>query len=253
MLWGFPVSGFRTKQQDRTHADGSRAAAVPAVPAVTAVTAVTPPPQTMSAPDSDSEGPPMGCDRRLSRAARTVLVRDFLPVLRRHRPPGGAVASSAVTSAPAGGNGPADPSELWAHLEAHLGDASSCPLHPNRDVLREHEARAEIAPNPSYRGRYDDPRVRHQGGEMVHRCGICGREFHGRYYLDRHMDRRHAPPSLASNFDSDSSSSSSSSSSSPIAAVGEAISASSAANRSVVREVIGEFLALSRAAASPSV
>lgn len=61
-------------------------------------------------------------------------------------------------------------------LAARLGARMlpECPLHPDHDHLREHEAQKK-------------PLTQWQW-----RCGICGKLFRSEHYLDLHLERRHA-------------------------------------------------------------
>mmetsp|Transcript_5696 Transcript_5696/g.12398 ORF Transcript_5696/g.12398 Transcript_5696/m.12398 type:complete len:413 (-) Transcript_5696:49-1287(-) len=160
---------------------------------------------------SSAPGAPLGCDRRLSRAARSILVRHVLPILRHHSPSPAAAASSSQLSSRNRKRSlswsktdantpekPEDPTELWEILRDHLSlsngtsaAAASCPLDPRYDVLLYHETNSHAIPNPAHVGRPARHRSRYNGPAVLHTCEICGKSFHTRYYLDGHMDRAH--------------------------------------------------------------
>ena len=157
---------------------------------------------TVSAPSS-----PLGCDRRLSRAARSILVRDVLPILRHHSASKRSSAKRQRPTADASSIGttgtaePEDATELWEILLEHLDSSSEsagrnasqktdCLLDPRGDLFRYHEASSHALVNPAHRGK-PTHRNRYTGGKMVYKCDICGKTFHTRYYLDVHMDNKH--------------------------------------------------------------
>ena len=148
---------------------------------------------------------PLGCDRRLSRAARSILVREVLPILRHHSASkrGSAVKRKRPTSI----GGTAEPehaTELWEVLLEHLDSngggadndgasqkAAACLLDPRNDLFRYHEASSHARVNPAHRGN-PTQRNRYKGAKIVYTCDICGKTFHTRYYLDNHMDNKHS-------------------------------------------------------------
>ena len=148
---------------------------------------------------------PLGCDRRLSRAARSILVREVLPILRHHSASkrGSAVKRKRPTSI--GGTAePEDATELWEVLLEHLDSngggtgndgapqkATTCLLDPRNDLFRYHEASSHARVNPAHRGN-PTQRNRYKGAKIVYTCDICGKTFHTRYYLDNHMDNKHS-------------------------------------------------------------
>ena len=147
---------------------------------------------------------PLGCDRRLSRAARSILVREVLPILRHHSASkrGSAVKRKRPTSI--GGTAePEDATELWEVLLEHLDSngggadndgasqkAAACLLDPRNDLFRYHEASSHARVNPAHRGN-PTQRNRYKGAKIVYTCDICGKTFHTRYYLDNHMGNKH--------------------------------------------------------------
>lgn len=148
---------------------------------------------------------PLGCDRRLSRAARSILVREVLPILRHHSASkrGSAVKRKRPTSI-GGTAAPEDATELWEVLLEHLDSngggadndgasqkAAACLLDPRNDLFRYHEASSHARVNPAHRGN-PTQRNRYKGAKIVYTCDICGKTFHTRYYLDNHMDNKHS-------------------------------------------------------------
>ena len=148
---------------------------------------------------------PLGCDRRLSRAARSILVREVLPILRHHSASkrGSAVKRKRPTSI-GGTSESEDATELWEVLLEHLDSngggadndgasqkAAACLLDPRNDLFRYHEASSHARVNPAHRGN-PTQRNRYKGAKIVYTCDICGKTFHTRYYLDNHMDNKHS-------------------------------------------------------------
>lgn len=104
------------------------------------------------------------CDRRQSRAAREMVQRLVLPLL----------PSSSSRE-----NNYAD------SLRESIRDASTCILHPDRDVLLESEVQSiQIPAGPS---RFSPRR----NLQHWHQCGVCGKKFLTRYYLDLHFENVH--------------------------------------------------------------
>jgi len=155
---------------------------------------------------ASSNPSPLGCDRRLSRAARSILVRDVLPILRHHS---ASKRSSTKRKRPTGSTStstaePEDATELWEVLLEHLesntrsgsgandeaSQSTACLLDPRNDLFRYHEASSHALVNPAHRGK-PTHRNRFKGAKMVYTCDICGKMFHTRFYLDVHMDNKH--------------------------------------------------------------
>lgn len=144
------------------------------------------------------------CDRRMSRAARQLLMEQLVPLLdhwlhltSRHegiakdkgqqvpRSVSRWASSSASRHAEATLKGPqtslASPPYLWETLR--LAASPECPLF--RDVYRNFEEQSymvrprapKLAPRRNYPHWYS--------------CGMCGKAFSSRYYLDRHQHLRH--------------------------------------------------------------
>ena len=102
------------------------------------------------------------CDRRLSRAAREIVRRRILPLL-----------SSSLQN----------PSNV---LRESIRDASTCILHPDRDVLWNDEVNSiKIPAGPSRLA----PR---RNLPHWYECGVCGKKFLTRYYLDLHFENTHS-------------------------------------------------------------
>jgi hypothetical protein len=105
------------------------------------------------------------CDRRLSRAAREIVQRRILPFL-----------SLSLQN----------PSHDVL-LRESIRDASTCILHPNRDVLLNDELNSiKIPTGPSRLA----PR---RNLPHWYECGVCGKTFLTRYYLDLHFENTHSP------------------------------------------------------------
>jgi hypothetical protein len=148
---------------------------------------------TMSSSSSSSSPrvPPIHatgpCDRRLSRAARQILQEQLVPLLEQWLMEGQAAAELPVppkeekiskyfpTSLA--------PTYLWDIMERTSDN--NCPLHPSNDVHYELESQSLVsvprAPKLAPRKTY--PHWYH--------CGICGKVFGTRYYLDIHQHAEH--------------------------------------------------------------
>ena len=141
------------------------------------------------------------CDRRMSRAARQLLVEQLVPLLdhwlqtqsaplRQSQVPRPvsqrtSIHDEAAMAGPKTSLGP--PPYLWETLQ--LAASPECPLF--RDTYRHVEEQSfllrprapKLAPRRSYTHWYS--------------CGMCGKEFTSRYYLDRHQHLHH--PNTANN------------------------------------------------------
>lgn len=103
------------------------------------------------------------CDRRLSRAARELLKRRLLPLLPHHS------LHESVNDT----------------LRQSIRDASTCILHPDRDILlqdEEHSKRIPAGPSRLL------PR---KHATHWYQCSYCGKVFLTRYYLDLHLETMH--------------------------------------------------------------
>jgi hypothetical protein len=141
-------------------------------------------------PPVDATGP---CDRRLSRAARQILQEQLVPLLEQwlleekyalpiHRKEE-KISKYFPTSLA--------PTYLWDILERTAN--SDCPLHPFRDVHYEleNESLVSVPRAPKLAPRKTYPHWYH--------CGICGKVFGTRYYLDIHQHAAHGSTSLSNN------------------------------------------------------
>mmetsp|Transcript_543 Transcript_543/g.821 ORF Transcript_543/g.821 Transcript_543/m.821 type:complete len:325 (-) Transcript_543:73-1047(-) len=138
-------------------------------------------------PASNATG---SCDRRMSRAARTVLMEQVAPFLEnwlreeynslprptRLEPPTRKKASSQA------------PNYLWKLLQMTITDNGECPL--KNDIFQHFEQQSLVGlpRNARYVPRY--PHHYH--------CGICGKVFSSQYYLDRHQFLQHSEESTSS-------------------------------------------------------
>lgn len=131
------------------------------------------------------------CDRRMSRAARTVLMEQVVPFLenslREHQnflprsmKPEKPKRQNIVSQAP---------NYLWELLRLTLADNDECPL--KNDVFQHFEEQSLVGLSKSIRYTPKYPHIYH--------CGICGKEFSSQYYLDRHQFLHHSDEST-SNF-----------------------------------------------------
>lgn len=124
------------------------------------------------------------CDRRLSRAARSLLLRHL--------------RSAVPTSV--------DKHNVWQLLERLLSpDAyfkDQCPLIPLKDILRCHEEQSVVLLPPPQKATcrvgisirsalYKQSKQAWQT-HAWHQCGLCGKMFSSKFYLDQHLDNHHA-------------------------------------------------------------
>ena len=125
------------------------------------------------------------CDRRQSRAARQVLLEQVVPLLEHWLQESGQDLPSSPRRRTTTPNEPISlaPTYLWEVL--HRTAAPGCPVL--RDMYRELEehswlvrARApKLAPRRTYAHWFS--------------CGLCGKVFTSRYYLDHHQHLHHTP------------------------------------------------------------
>ena len=111
-------------------------------------------------PSSAFEPASFACDRRLSRAAREIVKRRIVPLLH-----------------------PRDVTAPLADiLRQYIQDASTCILHPDRDVLLQDELISRRIPAGSVR--------LSPTKNLPHwfECGVCGKQFLTPYYLDLHLE-----------------------------------------------------------------
>ena len=125
-----------------------------------------------------------GCDRRMSRAAREILVNKTVPILTYYHNSTDNYDRTSFASL-------AKTKRLssYGELISNLIDPRSknCMLHPKMDMYWEEEIK-HVTLNSKSR--------RHAQGsrkEQIHRCPICQKKFFSRYYLDLHMDSHLGP------------------------------------------------------------
>jgi len=154
------------------------------------------------------------CDRRLSRAARTLLSEHIRYHQEQQQREGvlgemGTVATSRERKKKQkNGRVDEDEEDIWTLLDDWLRDArpEECPLFSSRDILR-HDEEHSIPIKPSSLSKnlhYAYPtstlkerRKNNNKSSKKNRplrwwkCGICNKIFHTRYYLDQHLDTYH--------------------------------------------------------------
>jgi hypothetical protein len=163
------------------------------------------------------------CDRRLSRAARSLLRKHLLRAQHKHGHNGVSPLDShshshshshspRYTNTYTNNNNnnnillynddeeTSQYIDVWSLLEDMLGktDASKCPLIPSRDVWRhdeEHTSRIRVPShlNFAYPAHALQQRRKASPNRLSHwfQCGYCGKVFSTQYYLDVHMQTRH--------------------------------------------------------------
>lgn len=134
----------------------------------------------------DDEVGKEACDRRLSRAARSLLEATL--------------RQSVFLGDPMIH---ATDDDIWTILERWLRDArpAECPLFPSRDILR-HDEEQSISikpPSNSLKGAYPSLTLAERRKASPKRpkrwwkCGICSKVFSSRYYMDLHLKTHHNP------------------------------------------------------------
>lgn len=117
------------------------------------------------------------CDRRLSRASREWIRRRIVPL----------VLSPNKT------------------VEDQIVHPSTCILHPNRDMLLSQEEQSYAIPAGSSRMTMTTtPSVALLPKQQQYwwQCGLCGKTFLTRYYLDLHLETKHTASANAMQEDS---------------------------------------------------
>lgn len=139
------------------------------------------------------------CDRRQSRAARQVLLEQVVPLLEHwlHESGQDLPLSPRRRKTTPNEHVSLAPTYLWEVL--HLTAAPECPVL--RDVYREIEVHSWLA---HARAPKLAPRRTYSHWFL---CGLCGKVFTSRYYLDHHQHLHHTPvrdPSTSQNVENSS-------------------------------------------------
>ena len=150
----------------------------------------------------------VGCDPRLSRAARHLWVHDALPYMKAYVDTGmvdSTTAKKYITDDPENNN--ISFWREWKELAERLKVSSSekCRLHPNHDILwwqnqEEHQhphytsmSKFHFLLNRHHVYRKNNFILEHtkQQNNHLYSCGKCGKIFMSRYYLDIHILSHH--------------------------------------------------------------
>ncbi|CAB9499108.1 expressed unknown protein [Seminavis robusta] len=137
------------------------------------------------------------CDRRISRAARSLLVRPLRSIL---------ASAKKFYKDDLEEMDNLESATVWKLLEyslaPHAYAGQKCPLLPSLDVLRrEEEHSIVLLPPPkstssrlgiSIRSAMYQLNKRAWWRNAWYQCGFCGKLFNSRYYLDRHLETHHA-------------------------------------------------------------
>jgi len=114
------------------------------------------------------------CDRRLSRAARSILVNKTLSILQHHD-------EKIDSLLPLTGLSETDKLDLYESSMLRLiSHSQTCLLNPKRDMYWQEERR-----RTTYKPR------RRSRDKKLHVCGLCGKKFVSKYYLDIHVETTH--------------------------------------------------------------
>jgi hypothetical protein len=142
---------------------------------------------------------PTDCDRRISRAARSLLVRHLRSIL---------MSATKKYKMDASSNDmDLESATVWQLLEYSLAPQayssdSKCPLLPSRDSLRHDEEHSLVLlPPPRNTASRLGISIRSALFRIpktswwktpAYQCGFCGKLFISRFYLDRHLDAHHS-------------------------------------------------------------
>lgn len=145
------------------------------------------------------------CDRRLSRAARSLLIRHLQSILSLVYPDDNYNDGISIST-----------TSVWQLLERSLaphaysitsnkngGNSNhKCPLIPSKDMLRHHEEQSILLQPPppkassrhgiSIRSSLYKLSKRAWQDNTLYRCGLCGKMFSSQYYLDQHLEHQHS-------------------------------------------------------------
>jgi hypothetical protein len=151
---------------------------------------------------------PTDCDRRISRAARSLLARHLRSIL---------MSATKKHQQDTSNDVDLEVATVWQLLEYSLVPRadffdSKCPLLPSRDRLRHDEEHSLVLLPPprntasrlgiSIRSALSNIPKRSWWKTPVYQCGFCGKLFSSRFYLDQHLDTHHSnaasqqPPSM---------------------------------------------------------
>eukprot|EP00979_Chaetoceros_neogracilis_P012843 scaffold3515_cov267-Chaetoceros_neogracile.AAC.2 len=112
-----------------------------------------------------------GCDRRRSRAARSLLMNKTIPILQYY------------SNYPLPNTKSDSESDYMQSYKIFISDLmtnpSKCILNPKSDMYWHEELQ------------YSTQSARNQKQKSLHKCGTCGKTFLSRFYLDQHMEHKH--------------------------------------------------------------
>lgn len=113
------------------------------------------------------------CDRRLSRAARSILINKILPILQHY--------DETIDNIPLSKLSKQDKMDYYeSSILSLANNPKTCLLNPKRDIYWQEETLHKVV----------QPRRRHPS-QKLHQCGLCGKKFVSKYYLDLHLDSKH--------------------------------------------------------------
>lgn len=130
---------------------------------------------------------PQRCDKRRSRAARSILINTTMPILAQYDPNQATPKNSPMSILPPSSsvysNNPNYNHDVMSSYKSLLlslvNKPDTCILNPNRDILWKEEDTYRSSPS----------RINRR--QTLHRCGYCGKTFVSRYYLDLHTSTQH--------------------------------------------------------------
>lgn len=114
------------------------------------------------------------CDRRRSRAARTILMNKTLPILQKYNDD-----YPTSRSRKNSGSHQAQMKTYEAVISGLLKNVNTCIISPKRDIFWNEEFQ------------YTTAKYSRQLTSTLHRCALCGKTFLSRYYLDLHIESSH--------------------------------------------------------------
>lgn len=118
------------------------------------------------------------CDRRLSRAARSILVHKTLPILKYY--------DGILDQSPTSSMSYTDKIDNYkTGILSLMNNPRTCLLNPNRDMYWHDENLHTTIPNSRRKQQHFTK------NRKIHVCGLCGKKFISRYYLDYHVETKH--------------------------------------------------------------
>jgi len=153
------------------------------------------------------------CDRRLSRAARAILVEKMLPILQHyyhHQKENETIENASVSTGTGTGTGTGTTASnnrvqtplsslgkrerieyYQKSVQSLMENPQRCLLNPDRDIYWHEEHLHRITTSSLYRLKRSPFYSSSNNLQHLHVCGICGKKFLSKFYLDQHVEAKH--------------------------------------------------------------